>query len=83
MAIRLLSRDNCLGYLPTKREDGKETPLGNLSSSKAACVIFVLCTLTAMASSAQTVESLASFNGTNGGNPVSYGSMVQGTNGNY
>jgi len=35
-----------------------------------------------MASSAQTVESLASFNGTNGGNPV-WGSMVQGTNGNY
>jgi hypothetical protein len=55
---------------------------GSLSVSQKACVILALFTATAIASSAQTVEGLASFNGPNGSNPL-WGSMVQGTDGKF
>jgi uncharacterized repeat protein (TIGR03803 family) len=55
--------------------------MGSLSLLKTACIILVLSAATAIASSAQTV-SLGSFNGNNGANPL-WGSMVQGTNGNF
>ena len=46
-----------------------------------ACAALLLCTATAT-SSAQTFQTLASFNGTNGANPQT-GSLVQGTDGNF
>jgi uncharacterized repeat protein (TIGR03803 family) len=47
---------------------------------KIASIIAVFCVATAVASSAQTFTSVASFDGTDGSD-VSYGPLVQGTNG--
>ncbi|HTW60002.1 MAG TPA: choice-of-anchor tandem repeat GloVer-containing protein [Terriglobales bacterium] len=49
---------------------------------KIACVVAACCVATAVASPAQTVATIASFNGTNGQDPK-YGPLVQGLNGNY
>jgi len=49
---------------------------------KTICAIFVICAAMASAAFAQTFKTLASFDGVNGSTP-SYGSLVQGRNGNY
>ena len=45
-----------------------------------ACTVALLCAITAAASRAQTLTTLANFNGTNGAFPVS---LVQGNDGNF
>ncbi len=46
-----------------------------------ACGIFVLCVTMVVASSAQTLATLASFDGAKGAFP--YGALIQGTDGNF
>ena len=48
---------------------------------ETACAVFLLNAATAMASPAQIFNTLASFNGTNGGNP--YAAVIQATDGNF
>ncbi len=56
--------------------------MGKLSLSKTARIVLVLCAATAIPSAAQTLTTLASFNGTNGAYPYPM-SLVQGTDGNF
>jgi uncharacterized repeat protein (TIGR03803 family) len=53
--------------------------LGRLNWVKRACAVFALCLTTAIALPAQTLTTLASFNGTDGANPTA--GLVQATNG--
>jgi uncharacterized repeat protein (TIGR03803 family) len=53
-----------------------------LSLEKIACIAVTFWVLGGVAAFAQTFTSIASFEGTNGANP-SYGSLVQGANGNF
>jgi len=46
------------------------------------CTFTLFCVATAVASSAQTLTTVANFNGTNGQNPY-LGSLIQGTDGNF
>ena len=52
-----------------------------LSFSKMVCVDFLCCAVMAIASPAQTLTTLVSFNGTNGRGPVA--PLVQATDGNF
>ena len=54
--------------------------LGKLNRGKRAYAVFVLCVTTAIALSAQTVTTLASFNGTDGAGPSA--ALIQATDGN-
>jgi uncharacterized repeat protein (TIGR03803 family) len=54
--------------------------LGQLDWSKRACAVFVLCATTVIALPAQTFTTLHSFDGTDGGEPLS---LVQATDGNF
>ncbi len=54
--------------------------MGNLSLSKMVCIVFVFCAATAIASPAQTLTTLVSFDYTNGANAST---VVQGTDGNF
>jgi len=45
------------------------------------CLVLVFCAVTAIASSAQTLTTVVSFNGANGANPAV--SLIQGTDGNF
>jgi uncharacterized repeat protein (TIGR03803 family) len=49
---------------------------------KTICIVFTFCVMTAIASLAQTFTSLASFDGSDGVNPL-YVSLVQGIDGNF
>jgi len=51
------------------------------SLASAACLIFAFCIAAAIASPAQTYTTLASFDGTDGADPVA--GLVQGTDGNF
>jgi uncharacterized repeat protein (TIGR03803 family) len=53
--------------------------VNKLSFSKMACIVFVFCTVTVMASPAQTTNILIGFDGTNGASP---NNVVQGFDGN-
>jgi uncharacterized repeat protein (TIGR03803 family) len=64
------------------REAKKGGSVGEFSVPKIACIILVFCAASAIASSAQTLTTLANFDGANGSNPYS-GSLIQGTNGNF
>jgi uncharacterized repeat protein (TIGR03803 family) len=55
---------------------------GKLNLTKIACTIFVFCVAAAIATSAQTFKTLATFDGTNGGG-AGRGSLVQGFDGNF
>ncbi len=55
--------------------------MGKSGGWKRAYCVFLLCAATRIASPAQTFTTLASFDGNNGGQPVS--SVVQGTNGSF
>src|ERR1017187_2185978 len=59
----------------------KETTVGNLKIGKAIGLALVLCVATAISSSAQTLTTLDSFNGTDGIAPAA--TLVQGTDGNF
>src|ERR1700680_1097631 len=49
--------------------------------SRMVCIGFVLCVALAASSTGQTLTTLVSFGGPNGGYPV--GSLIQGTDGNF
>jgi uncharacterized repeat protein (TIGR03803 family) len=51
------------------------------SASKTACMVFVFCAATAIASPAQTFTTLVNFNGANGASP--YASLTQGSDGDF
>jgi uncharacterized repeat protein (TIGR03803 family) len=55
--------------------------MGKLGVAKMSWVIFAFCAVTAIASTAQTFKTLATFNNTDGGWP--YAGLVQATNGNF
>ena len=55
--------------------------MGKSRSSKKVCIVFVLCVATAIASRAQTLTTLANFNGINGASPNA--PLVQGSDGNF
>lgn len=54
---------------------------GKLDLTKTAWIVFVFCAATTLTSSAQSFNTLASFDDTDGLEPF-YMSLVQGTNGN-
>lgn len=54
--------------------------LGTLRHCKSFCGVIVFCALTLMASQAQTLTTLAEFNGTNGASPLG---IIQGFDGNF
>jgi uncharacterized repeat protein (TIGR03803 family) len=49
--------------------------------AKTVCIVFLFCAAAALLSPAQTLNTLASFNGPNGSYP--WGPVVQGTDGNF
>ena len=55
--------------------------VNKFSGWKNVCAVFLLCAATAIASSAQTFNTLVDFNNTNGANPFAV-TLVQGTDGN-
>ncbi len=57
-----------------------EIVLAKLHNRKKFCGIALFCTLTAMASQAQTLTTLATFNGANGSQPLG---IIQGFDGNF
>jgi uncharacterized repeat protein (TIGR03803 family) len=65
-------------------ERGESGESGVITSNcwKTICAVFVICAAMANAAFAQTINTLASFDGVDGSNPF-YGSLVQGSNGNY
>src|ERR1035437_6237328 len=56
--------------------------MGSLRLTKAGWVLFLVCTA-ALSSPAQILATLASFNGANGTGANPYGSLVQGSDGNF
>jgi uncharacterized repeat protein (TIGR03803 family) len=60
-------------------ERGRKWARGGFDTSKSACVVFLFCVLTAIASNAQTFTTLINFDLTNGGQPDV--SLVQGLDG--
>lgn len=54
--------------------------MGQLNCTRMACAIFFLCLTTAIASPAQTLTTLYSFNWTDGAGPVA--GLLQATDGN-
>jgi len=62
-------------------QNHKAEPMRKLGWAKLACLLFTFCTASAIASSAQAFTTLASFNATNGANPVA--GLVQGFSGNF
>ena len=54
--------------------------LGILRSCKSFCGVSLFCAVTALALQAQTLTTLAQFNGTNGANPLG---IIQGFDGNF
>jgi uncharacterized repeat protein (TIGR03803 family) len=56
--------------------------MAKYSGWKKAYAILLFCAAMAIPSPGQTIETLASFDGTNGRNPF-YVSLVQGTDGNF
>jgi uncharacterized repeat protein (TIGR03803 family) len=59
----------------------KRENMNQLSRWKTACAIFLLCAATAIGAPAQTLTTLATFNGSNGTNPA--GALAQGLDGNF
>ncbi len=57
--------------------------MGNLSLSKMACIVFVFCAATAIASPAQTLTTLLSFDLSNGDGQDNAMILIQGTDGNF
>ena len=64
-----------LRQVPATAFDGKR------SLSKMVCLVFVFCAATTMASPAQTLSTVVSFNGASGANPQS--PLIQATDGNF
>lgn len=56
--------------------------MAKLNGLNKACAVLLVCAATASASPAQSLNTLANFDGTNGRNP-DYMSLVQGTDGNF
>src|ERR1039458_2143811 len=63
------------------RRKPKRSSLRRFSLPKMACAAFLFCTVAAIASPAQTLTTLFSFDVTHGENPTS--TLVQGTDGNF
>ena len=55
--------------------------MGGFSLAKIACIVFVFCAATAIASPAQTFTTLVNFDGPNGAYPNQ--TLVQGSDGNF
>ena len=71
------------GIIPfAAQRTAKRSGVRELGGWRSACAVFFLCAASAIASSAQTFNTLASFDETNGSHPY-YLSPVQGRDGNY
>ncbi len=66
----------------SRLRSGKGDNVNKLSFSKVVCLVFVFCAAAATASHAQAFNTLASFDGTNGGGPF-YVTLVQGFDGDF
>ena len=61
---------------------GKRSTMRKLALAKVVCMAAVLCVAGAVGSSAQTLTTVANFDGSNGNSPY-LGALVQGTDGNF
>ena len=61
----------------------KSEIMGNYSGPRRTCPLLVICLLTVSALHAQTLTTLASFDGANGASPSSGMSLVQGLDGKF
>ena len=66
-------------FLPTQSQKGSR--LERLALSVTICLVFLFCAAAAITSSAQSLTTLASFDGADGAFPVA--PVIQGTDGNF
>jgi len=77
---RNASLDSNLSAARPQRERTRQSAVAT-QQRRCACAIFLLCLVTAVAAPAQTLTTLVSFDGSNGGDPLGV-ALVQGRDGN-